>query len=111
MSLTYHAILRGNTLEWLDGGPSPNALEQPIEVEIRISSSMRVELKVDEANACSKPGSNTSSSLLSDPVERGRRMADALRRLAVLRPFEAIEDSVAWQQEIREDRPLPGREP
>jgi hypothetical protein len=42
--------------------------------------------------------------------ERGRGMAEALRELSKLNTFRDIADPVAWQREIREDRPLPGRE-
>jgi hypothetical protein len=38
-------------------------------------------------------------------------MREALERLAARNAFAEIEDPVAWQREIREDRPLPGREP
>ena len=33
----------------------------------------------------------------------------ALRQLRELGTFKAISDPVAWQREIRKDRPLPGR--
>ena len=42
--------------------------------------------------------------------ERGRGMAEALRELTKLNTFSSITEAVAWQREIREDRPLPGRE-
>jgi len=45
-----------------------------------------------------------------DKAERGRRMADALRKLAAIDAFAEIEDPAAWEREIRRDRPLPGRE-
>ena len=35
---------------------------------------------------------------------------DALRQLRKLGTFRHITDPVAWQREIRKDRPLPGRE-
>jgi hypothetical protein len=34
----------------------------------------------------------------------------ALRKLRELGTFKGITDPVAWQREIRQDRPLPGRE-
>ena len=43
-------------------------------------------------------------------AERGRAMREALEELARLGTFRDIKDPVAWQREIREDRPLPGRE-
>jgi len=42
--------------------------------------------------------------------ERGRRLAEALRNLQAANPFKDITDPVAWQREIRQDRPLPGRD-
>lgn len=33
-----------------------------------------------------------------------------IRELQALRPYRDIKDPVAWQREIRKDRPLPGRD-
>ncbi len=41
---------------------------------------------------------------------RGKRMGELLQKLAETNPFAEITDPVAWQREIRKDRPLPGRE-
>jgi hypothetical protein len=41
---------------------------------------------------------------------RGQRMADALTKLAESGTFSGVEDPVAWQREVRDDRPLPGRD-
>lgn len=41
--------------------------------------------------------------------ERSQRIRAALQRLAELKTFANISDPVAWQKEIRQDRPLPGR--
>lgn len=41
---------------------------------------------------------------------RGRYMASVLQRMADREALPMISDPVAWQQEAREDRPLPGRE-
>ncbi len=45
-----------------------------------------------------------------DTSERQRRLSLALEKLVEARPFGDIVDPVAWQREIRKDRPLPGRE-
>lgn len=45
-----------------------------------------------------------------DRVERRRKMKDILERIAESGAFAHITDPVAWQREIRKDRPLPGRE-
>jgi hypothetical protein len=39
-----------------------------------------------------------------------RQRVEALERLAALGGIKSIPDPVAWQREIRKDRPLPGRE-
>jgi hypothetical protein len=47
------------------------------------------------------------------PEQRATRIkeaVDALRQLAEMGAFDHIEDPGEWQREIREDRPLPGRD-
>ena len=41
---------------------------------------------------------------------RGQRMAAILQRMANRQASPHITDPVAWQKEIRKDRPLPGRD-
>jgi hypothetical protein len=43
-------------------------------------------------------------------AERGQRIKAAFHTLAKLNTFGDIEDPVAWQKQIRQDRSLPGRE-
>ena len=81
---TYRAILKGNQLEWTDPAPVDLNPEQPVEVTI-------LEERDQTAN-------------------RGKRMAEALEKLAASDAFSEISDPSAWQREIRKDRPLPGRE-
>lgn len=83
---TYRAILKGNRLEWTDAEPPDLTEEQPVEVTI-----------VDATDQM-------------DTAERGRRMARALERLAASNALAHIKDPVAWQKEIRKDRPLPYRD-
>lgn len=45
-----------------------------------------------------------------DEEERGQRLSDAFRQLQAANPFKNLIDPVAWQREIRQDRPLPGRD-
>jgi hypothetical protein len=40
----------------------------------------------------------------------GEAMATAMRAIAAMPNRTIIEDPSAWQREIRQDRPLPGRE-
>lgn len=52
------------------------------------------------------------ATLQSEPCERPTRETAlaALRQLRKLGTFKKITDPVAWQREIRKDRPLPGRD-
>lgn len=84
MPETYRAILRGDRLEWTDTGPVDLNPEQPVEVII-----------LDEPDQM---------------ANRGKRMAEALEKLAATDAFSEISDPSEWQREIRKDRPLPGRE-
>ncbi len=84
MPETYRAIVRGNTIEWEGDAPDPgNAVK--VDVKVRQSSY----LEVQEPN--------------------GRRAMAALERIAQKGGISSIVDPVAWQREIRKDRPLPGR--
>lgn len=40
-------------------------------------------------------------------AERGQRIKTAFQTLAKLNTFGDIEDPIAWQKQIRQDRPLP----
>ncbi|MCK5666283.1 MAG: hypothetical protein KAI17_22485 [Thiotrichaceae bacterium] len=52
-----------------------------------------------------------SLKVLAKPkINQGQRMAAILQRMADRQALSHIVDPVAWQREIREDRPLPGRE-
>jgi antitoxin component of MazEF toxin-antitoxin module len=42
------------------------------------------------------------------PQDR-ERIQQLWKELQELKPFKSINDPVAWQREIRKDRPLPGR--
>ena len=49
---------------------------------------------------------------VNTPFERSRsvEMAAIMEQLAALNPFPEIPDPILWQQGVRQDRPLPGRE-
>jgi hypothetical protein len=85
MLRTYKAILHGDHVEWLDKPPEQT---QPVPVHITL---------LEEAP-------------LEPARERGRVMAEALAALASRGTFAAITDPVAWQREVRHERPLPARE-
>lgn len=82
---TYRAVLRGDRVDWIDPPPHREA-----ETEVQITL---LQPESDEAQRA-----------------RGQRAAAALERLAAAGAFDGIEDPVAWQREIRQDRALPGRE-
>lgn len=79
----YSAILDGDQVKWT--GESPRA-GRPVHVKITVEESAE------------------------EPSAQGRAMAEAARRVAELNPFADIEDPVAWQREMRKDRPLPFRD-
>lgn len=79
---TYQAILFKDRLKWKN---KPPHADQPVEVNVTFSPKQV-------------------------PRSNGIAMAKALQELAELGTFSEIKDPVAWQREIRKDRPLPGRE-
>lgn len=83
MKRAYKAILHGDRVEWLDGAPDADG---PIQVYVTISN-------------------------LPDPEDpEGGTVFEMFQALADMGAFDEIEDPVAWQREIRKDRPLPGRD-
>jgi hypothetical protein len=87
---TYRAILKGDRLEWRGEVPPEVDRDRAIVVEVTILRDERF-----------------SASRVADA---GERMADALEKLAASRAIASTEDPVAWQREVRRDRPLPGRD-
>ncbi len=87
MLRTYKAILKGDRLEWSGDAPMMPRPEHPVHVHVTL---------LDDHE--------------SDVPGQGPRMADALERLAEIDALHNIEDPAAWQREMRQDRPLPGRE-
>ncbi len=85
MRRAYKAILHGDRVEWLDGAPDTDG---PVPVYVTVSDVM-----------------------VSDdsPIE-AKSTFDLLQALADIGAFAEIEDPVAWQREIRKDRPLPSRD-
>lgn len=88
MLQTYKAILRGNYLDW--SGETPQQVEGENAVEVHVT-------------------------LLEEPatssvVSQGKRMAEALEKLAGIKALSAIDDPSAWQREQREERSLPDRD-
>lgn len=86
MLKTFRAILRGDSLEWGEEVRGNLRDDCPVQVLVTILEG--------------EPTQETKG--------RGQRMAAALEKLAQAQAFVGI-DPVAWQQDVRQDRELPGR--
>ena len=85
MKQVYKAILHGDRIEWLDGAPDADG---PLQVYV----------SVPEVKG-------------TDDSETGEKSVfELFQELADMGAFSEIEDPVAWQREIRKDRPLPFRD-
>lgn len=84
---TYRAVLRGDHVDWIDTPPNRRG-DTPVQITL-----IEPDAEPEEAR-------------------RARRKAavEALSRLAAAGGIASIPDPAAWQREIRQDRPLPGRE-
>lgn len=86
MTQSYRAVLRGDRVDWIDPPPSRQG-DTPVQITL----------------------------LHPDPepedARRARRQSAvaALEALAAAGGIASISDPVAWEREIRQDRPLPGR--
>ena len=85
MKRAFKAVLHGDRVEWTDGAPE---VDGPLQVYITVSD----------------------ISLPADTDLSGKTVFELLQELADMGAFAEIDDPVAWQREIRKDRPLPGRE-
>jgi len=83
MRNTYHAVLRGNRLEWSEEVPDRLVGDGPLRVSVTI---------------------------LETSASQGQRMAEALAELARLNAATDITDPAAWERQQRQDRSLPGRD-
>ena len=84
MKQVFKAILHGDRVEWLDGAPDADG---PIQVYVSVPVVKR-----------------------ADDDDEIAPVSQYFQALADMGTFADIEDPVAWQREIRKDRPLPGRE-
>ncbi len=89
MLRTYKAVLKGDMLEWDDEVPMLASPEHPVQVYVTI---------LDETEP------------LSEREGQGQQMASVLQRLAAQGGLKAIPDPILWQQEVRQERNLPGRD-
>ncbi len=83
----YRATIHGDTIEWEGEIPKDLSKNTSIKVDITI---------VSPKQKLKKPN--------------GKKMAEALAKIAARGGIRAIKDPVKWQREIRKDRPLPGRD-
>jgi len=84
----YRATIHGNIIEW--DGEAPKDLNKKDAL-----------IKVDVTVVSPKPK-------LKKP--NGRKMVEALEKIAAMGGVKSIPDPDKWLREIRKDRPLPGRE-
>lgn len=82
----YRATIHGDKIEWDNDVPR----------SVRDKKSLTVEVTVVK-----------SKQKLKRP--NGKKMAEALAKIAAKGGITSIKDPVKWQREIRKDRPLPGR--
>ena len=122
MKRAYKAILHGDKVEWLDGspdgcGPLPVYFPGKKIPELHKVGAMlhgdRVKW-LDGPPEADEPIQTYVIILNKDKPDfhenRGAIMAGLLEILGDLGAFAEIEDPVAWQREIRKDRPLPFRD-
>jgi hypothetical protein len=86
MLKTFNAILKNNSIEWIDKTP-----------EMSLDGSFQVQVTFLEQTSTTATKSN------------GQKMAKALRKISKKNIFAEI-DPQKWQQEIRQDRSLPNRD-
>lgn len=83
MVTTYRAMLRAGRLDWGTEGPPASLSQLNVPVELTV--------------------------ITPTPSARGPAMAAALAKIAESGGAASYGDPLAWQQETRQDRPLPGR--
>ena len=83
-------------------------LHLPLPEELR-HGKVKVEAKLESVEA-GTGGARAPRARMTATVEMIERRKAALAEIRRLNPYRDITDPVAWQREIRQDRPLPGRE-
>lgn len=86
MLKTFNAILKNNSIQWLDESPT-----------IKLDTSVKIHITLLEETSTTEPKSD------------GQKMAEALRKICKNNAFTNV-DPQKWQQEIRQDRSLPNRD-
>jgi hypothetical protein len=86
MQRIFEAILKGNLLEWANEVPRQG--ERPVRVYVTLQE---------------------DRSTLSAEFRR-QKIVEILEKIAANNVFAEISDPVEWQRDLRQDRPLPGRD-
>jgi hypothetical protein len=86
MQRIFEAILKGNLLEWANEVPRQG--DRPVRVYVTLQE---------------------ERSTLSAEFRR-QRIVEILEKIAANNVFSEISDPVEWQRDLRQDRPLPGRD-
>ncbi|MEG4941484.1 hypothetical protein [Microcoleus sp. F4-D5] len=86
MQRIFEAILKGNLLEWANDVPRQG--DRPVRVYVTLQE---------------------ERSTLSAEFRR-QRIFEILEKIAASNVFVDISDPVEWQRDLRQDRPLPGRD-
>ena len=86
MQRIFEAILNGNLLEWANEVPKQG--DRPVRVYVTLQEER----------------SNLSAEF------RRQRTVEILEKIAASNVCANISDPVEWQRELRQDRPLPGRD-
>ncbi|MEG4485955.1 hypothetical protein [Microcoleus sp. D2_18a_B4] len=86
MQRIFEAILKGNILEWVNQVPTQG--DRPVRVYVTLQE---------------------DRSTLSAEFSR-QRIVEVLEKIAANNVFAEISDPVEWQRDLRQDRPLPGRD-
>jgi hypothetical protein len=87
MPNTYEGVLHDNRIEW-SGAPPDLKPDRAVRVRVTFLD---------------RPPSDSV-------ISQGDRMVAALERLAAHNGWQALPDGVTWEREMRQDRPLPGRD-
>ena len=86
MQRIFEAILKGNLLEWANEVPRQG--DRPVRVYVTLQE---------------------EPSTLSAEFRR-QKIVEILEKIAANNVFAEISDPVEWQRDLRQDRPLPGRD-
>ena len=86
MQRLFEAILKGNLLDWANEVPTQG--DRPVRVYVTLQE---------------------ERSTLSAEFRR-QKIVEILEKIAANNVFADISDPVEWQRDLRQDRPLPGRD-